>query len=211
MKDITPILISSLGRLYSEELGIDLDKGREGEVFRWFMASILYGKRISEKIATNTYREFERAGVLTPKAILGAGWRGLVVILDTGGYVRYDFSTADNLLEMAERLLKEYGSLTNLYKRAKDPEDLEKRLQDFKGIGPVTTSIFLRELRHVWKKANPKICPYAIEAAERIGIDLKKMDRKKKDFARLECALLRIDKNYIRKNKPIPMKDQTVH
>ena len=42
--------------LYAEDLGIDLKEppGR----FKWFLASILFGARISEKIASNTYRNF---------------------------------------------------------------------------------------------------------------------------------------------------------
>jgi hypothetical protein len=40
-------------RLYSEELGIDLGKNDEGELFKWFLASILFGARISETIAKN--------------------------------------------------------------------------------------------------------------------------------------------------------------
>jgi hypothetical protein len=36
---------------------------------------------------------------LTPKQILKTGWDDLVKILDEGGYTRYDFKTADRLLE----------------------------------------------------------------------------------------------------------------
>jgi len=89
---------------YSEELGIDLTTpaGR----FRWFLASILFGARISEKIALNTYQEFERAGVDAPGKILSAGWDELVRILDEGGYVRYDESTATNLLSIMADMKK---------------------------------------------------------------------------------------------------------
>ena len=50
--------------LYSEDLGIDLatPSGR----FRWFVASILFGARISEQIAANTYRCLEAAGIVGP-------------------------------------------------------------------------------------------------------------------------------------------------
>lgn len=41
-------------------------------------------------------------------------------------------------------------------KSLKDLEmDLEKRLQEFKGIGQVTTNIFLRELRVAWHQVAP--------------------------------------------------------
>ncbi len=197
-------IIDKFGALYSEQLGINLDSKKEKEIFKWFLASLIFGKRIGENIAARTYKEFEKAGILTPQAIVKVGWDRLVQILDSGGYVRYDFSTADKLLELMKKLLKEYGSLTGLYDKAKDAEDLENKLMEFKGIGPVTVNIFLRELRHVWQKADPEINPYTRLAAKTLKIDLKKLDRKSKDFVRLECALLRIGKNYINKNKPIP-------
>jgi hypothetical protein len=52
--------------LYSEELGIDLAGGTDREYFKWFLASVLFGARISETIARNTYRAFERHGLLDP-------------------------------------------------------------------------------------------------------------------------------------------------
>jgi len=79
--DITKIdRLLKLFPLYSEDLGIDLStpSGR----FRWFVASILFGARISEQIAANTYRCFEAAGIVdAPDKIIGAGWDRLVEIL----------------------------------------------------------------------------------------------------------------------------------
>ena len=37
--------------LYSEELGIDLARGTDAAYFRWFLASLLFGARISETTA----------------------------------------------------------------------------------------------------------------------------------------------------------------
>ena len=47
--------------LYAEDLGINL-KEQSGR-FKWFLASILFGARISEKIAANTYKSFEWYGI----------------------------------------------------------------------------------------------------------------------------------------------------
>lgn len=110
---------------YSQQLGLDLE--REEDRFKWFLASILFSKRISSKIAERTYREFEKEKILTPEAIINAGYDKVVQVLDAGGYVRYDFSTASNLLNIAEKLKEEYGSLENLYDQAKDSKDLEKK------------------------------------------------------------------------------------
>lgn len=184
-------------KLYSEELGICLEKRNEKEIFKWFLASILFGKRINENIAAKTFIEFKKANVLTPGAILKAGWHKLVRILDNGGYVRYDFSTADKLLEISNELLKKYGSkpLTRLHDLAKDAHDLELKIQEFKGIGPVTCNIFLRELRHVWPKANPEPLTILKQLAKRYKIKLPKArNRKTKKFVKLESALIRLRK-----------------
>jgi hypothetical protein len=107
--------------LYSEDLGIDLSQpsGR----FNWFLASILFGARISEGIAANTYLRFVEAGVDAPDKIIEAGWDRLVEILDSGGYVRYDFSTASKLLDTMSELKRRYGSLENLYHKASDARE----------------------------------------------------------------------------------------
>lgn len=178
-------------QLYSEELGIDLTSGREDEIFKWFLASILFGHRISESIAKRTYKEFEKAKVTTPDAILRAGWDKLVEILDAGGFVRYDFSTADRLLDNARMLNERYGGkLTNLHAASKSPKDLEQKLQEFIGVGPVTANIFLRELRTVWKNADPEPLAIVKKTAKRLKIALPK-NRKTLSFVRLEAMLIR--------------------
>jgi len=160
--------LSSL-KSYSEELGLDLTK--PDDRFKWFIASILFAKRISAEIAKKTFRQFENEGLTSPERILEAGWDNLVEVLDSGGYVRYDFSTASNLLAIMKKLKEEYGDLENLHEKSSDPEDLEKRLMSFKGIGPVGVNIFLRELRGIWKKAKPKPSKIAVETAKRIGLE----------------------------------------
>jgi len=49
---------------YSQELGLDLKT--EEDRFKWFLASILFAKRISSEVAKRTYREFEKVGIVTP-------------------------------------------------------------------------------------------------------------------------------------------------
>lgn len=139
-------------KLGSLDLGINLESGKEEEIFKWFLACLLFGKPIQQEVAKRTYFEFEKAGILTAEKILEAGWDRLVEILDRGHYVRYDFSTATKLLEISRELKEKYGKLSNLLKQSKNKKDLAKRLQEFKGIGPVTTRIFLRDLKSIYKK-----------------------------------------------------------
>ena len=172
---------------YSEELGLDLRKPKDR--FKWFLASMLFAKRISAEIAKKTYMEFEEAGITTPEKILDAGWDKLVEVLDSGGYVRYDFSTATKLLDVSKSLKEKYGSLENLHASAKDGGELEKKLLEFKGVGPTTVNIFLRELRPAWKKANPNVSRLAADVARKLGL----REGETKSF---ESQLVRLDLEY---------------
>ena len=181
-------------KLYSEELGINLKKGTDREIFKWFLASILFGARISETIAKNTYRTFEKYKLLEPKKILKAGWSFLVnPIMREGGYVRYDGKKSSQILEDCQMLLEKYhGSLNKLHQSAKNNAELENKLMEFYGIGPITTNIFLRELRPFWRKANPEPLPIVNKIARKFKINLKKFNRKSITFVRVEAGLIRL-------------------
>lgn len=195
------------GKPYSEMLGIELKFGKDEEIVKWFLASILYSKPIRESSATKTYFCFLEHGVTTPKKIVQTGWHGLVKILDEGGYTRYDFSTADKLLEVFGNLDKLYGgSLNKLHNLAKDSRDLEERIKSLgKGIGDITVSVFLREMRSIWRKADPEPSPLVRAAMKELKIkDLKEFAKKKKlNLVWLETALLRYAKDFLRKRKRI--------
>lgn len=201
--------IEKYGEPYSKALGIDLESGRNEEIVKWFLASILYAKPIRENTATLTYRTFETHHVLTVDKILETSWNGLVKILDEGGYVRYDFSTATKLLNVFGALMKDYnGDLWQLYHAARDGRDLEERLKSLgKGIGDVTVSIFLRDMRSIWSKSEPKPTPLVQKAMEELGIEDLRLVSEQHGFnlVRLETALLRLEKDFIRKGRKVDM------
>jgi len=203
-------LVKQLGGRYARALGIDPAAPDAGERFKWFLAAVLYGTRISESLATRTWREFAARGVLSPDRILATGWDGLVNILDAGGYVRYDYKTATKLLDVCAVLMRDYGgSLDVLHGAAADPRDLETRIKALgKGIGDTTAAIFLRELRGIWTKAEPPLSPLAMAAATALGylrpaiVDAKRAlpelrqawvadGHPANDFAEFETALVR--------------------
>ncbi|MDH5391443.1 MAG: hypothetical protein OEX10_09860 [Candidatus Bathyarchaeota archaeon] len=217
-REATNLLVEKFGQKYSDILGINLKTRDDGEIFKWFLASVLFGAPINETSVMRTYKCFESHEVLAPEKILETGWDGLVKILDEGGYARYDFKTSDKLLEVTGNLLAKYeGSLSLIHERASDSYDLEKRLRDLgKGVGDVTVSIFLRELRDLWKKADSKPTSLVILAAKNLGIvreegpekalgELEEFWRKNgvdgKTFVNFETALLRLGKNLCRKKK----------
>ncbi len=188
---------------YSQELGLDLR--REEDRFKWFLASILFAKRISSEIAKKTYKEFEREGIVTPEKIIESGWDKLVEVLDLGGYVRYDFSTASNLLEIAVSLKEKYGSLETLYTQARDSRDLENKLLEFKGVGATTVSIFLRELKGVWERAKPRLSPLAKEVASKLRLGEEELE-----LPGIESSLVRINLEFCRRKKcsSCPVKEE---
>ncbi len=135
----------------AKQLGIDISQG-EGDLFKWFIASFLFGKRIQQDIAADAYRVIvEKHKRDTPRKIGNCSWQELVDMLGEGHYVRYDESTAERLLKLCDKLSSEYGGkLGNIRERSKDRKDLKKRLGEFEGIGPKTVEIFMREAEKVW-------------------------------------------------------------
>ena len=209
-------VLSRLPGRFATELGIDVKAGPE-ERQKWFLAAMLYGSPISGKLAARTYQVFAGRGVFAPEAVLEQGWDNLVVLLDAGGYARYDFKTATKLLKVMTSLIEKYhGSLERLHASAADCPDLERRLRELgPGVGPATANIFLRELRGVWAKATPPLSPLAQLAGEHLGLftpglspaaalaALAEAWRRHPpgsyDFADLEAALVRLGRDYCRK------------
>ncbi len=187
-------------QLYSEELGIDLAQGGDPAYFRWFLASLLFGARISETTAKNTFRAFMRHGLTTPAKIVAAGWDFLVYpVMREGGYVRYDGRKSTQVLRDCEMPVGNYdSSLRRLHDAARDTHDLENRLLAFYGIGPVTMNIFLRELRPFWAKADPDPLHAVEGSAKRLRIDLTRYKRKSLVFARVEAGLIRLRHGLLR-------------
>lgn len=219
-KNIIQQLLKWRGQTYASELGIELIHQDKAEIFKWFLAAILFGARISENIAKNTFFQFEKNKLTTPQTIVNAGWDRLVEVLDAGGYVRYDFKIADKLLEVMQNLLQNYqGDLNLLHEQSQNPQDLTKRIQALgKGIGPITVQIFLRELRGIWNNARQPLSSFAFLCAqnlalieqdiadnERVMNELQeiwyKSNKNLLEFSRFETALLRVGKEYCRKNR----------
>src|SRR6266702_6852206 len=137
-------------KIYAQELGIDLSSKQEIDYFKWFLACLLFGKPIQQEVAKRAYFELVKEGLVSPDAILEAGWDKLVEVLDRGHYVRYDFSTATKLLDVSKTLQEQYGTLTELMKQSQSIDELSSRLQAFKGIGPKTVEIFLRDITPIF-------------------------------------------------------------
>jgi endonuclease III len=143
-----------MGDRYASALGINLPSMKSEEIFKWFLAAVLLGAKIEDRVAMMTYREFEKAGLLSPEAILKAGQLGLIDVLGRGGYTRNESETATKLIDITSALRQKYdGDLNRVHFFAKNRRDLERRLWALgKGLGSGTVNTFLRGLEGIWDK-----------------------------------------------------------
>ena len=59
---------------------------------------------------------------------------------------RYDESTAERLSLLCKTLIDDYhGGVLGIFDASESRADFERRLRRFKGFGPVTVGIFMRE------------------------------------------------------------------
>lgn len=195
---ITKELIERNSVLYSEKFGLNLKK----DPFPWFLLSVLFGARISESIALKTFYLFKRENIISPEEIIKAGFDGLVSILDSGGYTRYDFRTAAKLEEMSRNIV-ECGGLNQIHEDSENMEGLVAKLKSLaKGIGDVTVGIFMREMIEIWKKARPYPSPMVMKASDYLGIDpVGISEGLGVSYASVESFLVKVARECIRKKK----------
>lgn len=136
-------------RITAQQLGLKpgLDGAQEEALFKWMLASFLFGKPIQQSVAERAYRVIvEQHRLDTPTKLVGCSQHELVRMLGQARYVRYDLSTAERLLKLGRKLLDEYdGKLTTMRQQSLGPDDFAHRLLAFEGIGPKTAEIFMGE------------------------------------------------------------------
>lgn len=196
-------VVARLGGRFSTELGIDVDGG-DAQVERWFVAATLFGTRISAAIAERTFRVLDAAGLRRIAAAKEFSWEQLIELLGRGGYARYDNRTANRLHALAAAIGERYGGEVGAIGRAHPTyEALRAALDALPGWGPVTVSVFLRELRGVWPGATPPLDERAARAATHLGVlaptardPLKEITSLARaaglDVRDLECGLVRL-------------------
>ena len=212
--DLARKLVRTLGGRYSREAGIDLDRGG-AELERWLVAAALFSRPISAGVAVRTYRALDSHGAGTPDGIAGKTWAELVELLDSGGYVRYDFSTASRLRELAEAVRRRPLVIAE-QARESHLAELERTLDELPGWGPTTVRIFLRELPGPAVR-NLRLDPRALAAGLHVGLLGSRRERRAElaDVARgagldardLEAALVRLALRHGRRHRLCPAGD----
>ncbi|WP_070886649.1 DNA methylase [Pseudomonas argentinensis] len=136
-------------RISAQQLGLEagLDKADERALFKWLLASFVFGKPIQQAVAERAYRVLvEQQGLDTPAKLVHCSQQQLVRLLGQARYVRYDISTAARLHKLSRKLLDDYaGTVTAIRQQSPCRHEFVQRLLAFEGIGPKTVEIFMRE------------------------------------------------------------------
>jgi 3-methyladenine DNA glycosylase/8-oxoguanine DNA glycosylase len=127
------------------DLGIDTstDQG----LFDWFLASLLFGRPVPQKVAASAFQKFREDGWDSPERFTADDQHPLWHELWEGDYHRMSSVMSEELRDVMRALIADYdGSVAGLVRTATTREEISQRLQRFKGVGPKTAEIFLREV-----------------------------------------------------------------
>jgi hypothetical protein len=127
------------------DLGIDTrtDQG----LFDWLLASLLFGRPVQQAVAANAYRKFKADGWDTPGHFTADDQHPLWHELWEGDYHRMSSVMSEELRDVMRALTADYeGSVARLVRTAASRAEVTARLEQFKGVGPKTAEIFLREV-----------------------------------------------------------------
>jgi endonuclease III len=133
------------GLITAVDLGIDTstDQG----LFDWLLASLLFGRPVPQQIAAKAFEKFKADGWDTPGHFTADDQHALWHELWEGDYHRLSSVMSQELRDVMGSLIADYdGSVARLVRTATTRQDLSQRLQRFKGVGPKTAEIFLREV-----------------------------------------------------------------
>lgn len=189
-------LLKVAGTTYAAEAGIKLSD-RPMPLFQLLVLCMLASKPIDAAIAMAAARELFKAGLRTPKAVLGANRRTMIDAFGRAHYVRYDESSATRLTEMAERVRDDYsGDLRELADSShRDVAAAKRMLKKFKGIGDTGADIYLREVQDVWTWVQPYFDDRATAMAKQLGLPWQPQKLgalAARGNARLAAALVRV-------------------
>ncbi len=127
------------------DLGINTttDQG----LFDWLLASLLFGRPVPQKAAASAFQKFKADGWDSPQRFTADDHHPLWHELWEGDYHRMSSVMSEELRDVMRSLIEDYdGSVARLVRTAATREEVGERLQRFKGVGPKTTEIFLREV-----------------------------------------------------------------
>ncbi len=54
------------GHTTAADLGLDLEAGEPDQLFKWFLASLLFGRPVQQEVAANTWHVLLQHGLTSP-------------------------------------------------------------------------------------------------------------------------------------------------
>ncbi|BDZ48059.1 hypothetical protein GCM10025867_03000 [Frondihabitans sucicola] len=132
--------------LQPTDLDIDLNEPTPQALYRWLLASILFGRPVQQQVSAATYRVLIERGFTSPATFAEVGRENLRRILDEGHYARIDYVMADELHDVMGGIVSDHGSVNRLVRTSKDVAALRQALTAYKGVGAKTADIFVRQL-----------------------------------------------------------------
>lgn len=192
-------IMKKYGRTFSEEIGIDLDKGTPSALFQWLISATMFSARISSDITVAAAKALLDKGWTTPEKMKNTSWEERVKVLSSANYTRYQEKTSTFLGEISEYIDEKYqGNLNKLKEVAgNDQKKLRELLKEFKGMGDVGVDIFFREAQLAWSDIYPFADKKALQAAGKVGLpeNVNKISElvSRKKLPDLLAALIRID------------------
>jgi endonuclease III len=197
---LVKVLLDRFGQTYAEQAGIRL-RDQPSPLYELLVLATLLSARISGDIAVAAAKELFAAGYRTPQRMRDASWQDRVDALGRGHYRRYDERTSTMLGDAAVLMLERWGGdLRKLCGDADgDPQRIRELLTEFKGIGPVGSDIFLREVQAVWPQVASYMDARVIRGAEKLGLpstarELSELVDSPGTRARLSSALVRVSR-----------------
>ncbi len=126
---------------------LDIDTTTDQGLFDWLLASLLFGRPVPQKTAATAFHRFKEDGWDTPAHFIADDRHQLWHELWEGDYHRLSSVMSEELPDVMRALIADYhGSVALLVRTASTREEISERLQRFKGVGPKTAEIFLREV-----------------------------------------------------------------
>lgn len=132
--------------IHAADLGIHLDRSTGQAMYRWLVASMLFGRPVQQSVGADAYRALIDRGLTSPPKYAELEREELRAILDDAHYARIDYIMTDELHEVMATIVDEYGTVSKMVRTSGDRDELTRRLTAMKGIGPKTAEIFLRDL-----------------------------------------------------------------
>lgn len=134
----------------SKQIGADdlgIDTRSEQGMFEWFLASLLFGRPVSPELAAASWRRFIDDGWVQPARFVSDDPHALWQELWLANYHRLSSVMHEELRAAMTVIITDYhSSVMELVNSAVSSDDLSRRLQTIKGVGPKTAEIFLREV-----------------------------------------------------------------